>query len=186
MRYLSVLLISFIALSASGQMAQWRGPDRNGVYPDTGLLKSWPEEGPELLLQIDGIGRGFSSAVATDDRIYITGLKDSLDMLMAYDFQGELIWERSFGRAWNKSVPDSRCTPTIDNNRAYVLSGLDNLVSFNAENGDEIWSVDIHKEYGSNWDMFGVSESVLLVDDKVICTPGGDITTLIEIGRAHV
>jgi len=183
MRVNVFILFIFISASAASQIVQWRGPDRNGIYPDTGLLKSWPEGGPELLLKIEDIGRGFSSAVAAGDRIYVTGLKDSMDVLMVYDFNGGLIWEKPFGPAWNKSVPDTRCTPTIENDRIYVLSGLDNLACFNALSGDELWSVNIHENYGSNWDMFGVSESILLVDDKVICTPGGDMTSVVALDK---
>ncbi|MBN2699267.1 MAG: PQQ-like beta-propeller repeat protein [Bacteroidales bacterium] len=183
MKWFPLLFLLFLTVASDAQTAQWRGPGRNGIYPDTGLLKSWPETGPPLLLQINNIGRGFSSAVATNDRIFVTGLKDSLDMLMAFDFSGALIWKRSFGPAWNESVPDSRCTPLIENDRIYVLSGRDNLVCFDTSHGEKIWSVDVHEEYGSHWDMFGVSESLLLVDDKVICTPGGDSTTIIALDK---
>lgn len=183
MKYFCLILLAVFTFSLSAQDAQWRGPDRNGIYPDTGLLKVWPEDGPELLLTIEGIGKGYSSAVASDHLIFVSGLKDTLDMCMAYDFSGNLIWERSFGTAWNNSFPDSRSTPTVDHERIYVLSGLDNLVCLNAENGDEIWSVDLHKTYGSSWDMFGVSESVQLVGDKVICTPAGDQTTVVALNK---
>ena len=183
MKYFCLIIAAVLTFSLSAQDVQWRGPDRNGIYPDTGLMKVWPKDGPELLLSIKGIGKGYSSAVATDKLIFVSGMKDTLDMCMAYDFSGNLIWERSFGTAWNNSFPDTRSTPTVDQERIYLLSGLDNLVCFNAENGDEIWSVDLHKTYGSNWDMFGVSESVHLIGDKVICTPAGDQTTVVALNK---
>ncbi len=167
----------------SAQNAQWRGPNRDGIFPDTMLLKEWPEEGPELLFTTEGIGRGFSSAVATHDMIYVTGIKDTIEYLTAMDLEGNILWQKPFGRSWNKSFPDSRGTPTVDGERVYVLTGMDNMMCFNAHTGAEIWSVDIHKTYNSQWDQFGVSESLLLVDDKVIATPTGESTTVIALDK---
>jgi len=166
-----------------GQDAQWLGPGRNGIYPDTLLLEEWPEGGPAVLFATAGMGKGFSSAVATGDRIYVTGNKDTLEYLTCLDHSGTILWQKSYGRCWIKSYPDARCTPTVDGERVYVLSGMDRLVCFHAKTGAEIWRADIHKEYNSNWDMFGVSESVLLVDDKVIVTPAGETTTVIALDK---
>ncbi len=170
-------------VSSFGQDAQWLGPNRNGVYKDAQLLREWPAEGPAILFSTPGIGNGFSSAVATPDRIYATGIKDTLEYLTCLDHTGKILWQKPYGRCWIKSYPDARCTPTVDGERVYVLSGMDRLVCFHAISGAEIWSVDIHKEYNSSWDMFGVSESVLLVDDKVIVTPAGETTTVVALDK---
>ncbi|HBB92990.1 MAG TPA: alcohol dehydrogenase [Bacteroidales bacterium] len=177
------MMIMATSIAVPGQDAQWLGPDRNGVYPDTGLLKEWPEEGPAIIFATPGLGKGFSSAVATKERIYATGTKDTLEYLTCLDHSGNILWQKSYGRCWNKSFPEARCTPTVEGERIYVLTGMDHLVCFHALTGAEIWSVDIHKEYGSNWDMFGVSESILLVDDKVIVTPAGETTTVIALDK---
>lgn len=178
------LLVTMLAtMWASAQEAQWRGPFRNGCYPDSMLLKEWPEGGPEVLFVADGIGRGFSSAVATRDLIYVTGTKDSTEYLTAMDHTGRILWQVPYGPSWNQSFPDARCTPTVEGERVYVLSGLDHLGCYHASTGEEIWSVDLHETYYSHWDMFGVSESVLLVDDLVITTPAGDSTTVIALDK---
>lgn len=166
-----------------GQDAQWRGPNRDGIFPDTNLLTEWPEEGPEVLFSIDGIGMGNSSTVATKDMIYVTGIKDTLEYLTALDLQGNVRWQKPYGRCWQNTFPESRCTPTVDGERVYVLTGMDLMTCFNAISGEEIWRVDIHEKYNSQWDMFGVSESVLIVDDKVITTPGGESTTVIALDK---
>ena len=179
----AVLLLSWIPAESEGQEAQWRGPSRNGVFPDTLLLKEWPEGGPEVLFVSGELGRGFSSAVATGEMIYVTGLKDSTEYLTAMDLNGKILWQKPYGRAWNQSVPDARCTPAVEDGRVYLLTGLDRMSCLDAATGEEIWSVDIHGEYGSRWDMFGVSESPLLVDDKVIVTPAGERTTVIALDK---
>ena len=165
------------------QEAQWRGPERNGCYPDTLLLREWPEDGPEVAFVAVGIGRGFSSAVSSGDRIFVTGTIDSTEYLTALDHQGTLLWQKPYGPSWNQSFPEARCTPTVDGERVYVLSGLDQMACLNALTGAEIWSVNIHDEYRSHWDMFGVSESLLLVDEMLITTPAGEETTVIALNK---
>ena len=183
-----VFYLVFVFMLALGselvaQDVQWRGPNRDGIYPDTMLLKEWPEEGPELLFVSKGIGRGFSSAVATGEMIYVTGIKDSYEYLTALDLQGKILWQNSIGPCWDQSFPETRGTPTVEENRVYVLSVKDKMVCFHAITGEVIWSVDIHEEYDSRWDMFGVSESVLIVGDKVITSPAGESTQVIALDK---
>lgn len=180
---LLIMLALTFGTEALGQDVQWRGPNRDGIYPDSGLLKEWPADGPEVLFVAGELGRGFSSAVATDKMIYVTGIKDTIEYLTAMDLDGKMVWQKPYGRCWNQSFPETRSTPTIEDNRIYILSGMDNMVCFHAETGDLIWSVDIHKEFQSRWDMFGVSESVLLVGDKVITTPGGETNMVIALDK---
>lgn len=180
---LLIMLALTFGTEALGQDVQWRGPNRDGIYPDSGLLKEWPADGPEVLFVAGELGRGFSSAVATDKMIYVTGIKDTIEYLTAMDLDGKMVWQKPYGRCWNQSFPETRSTPTIEDNRIYILSGMDNMVCFHAETGDLIWSVDIHKEFQSRWDMFGVSESVLLVGDKVITTPGGETNMAIALDK---
>ena len=181
--YFIWLMVILSSATIQCQDAQWLGPKRNGIFQDTLLLKEWPAGGPAVLFETPGIGKGFSSAVATKDKIYATGKKDTLEYLTCLDYSGKILWQNSYGRCWNKSYPDARCTPTVDGERVYVLSGMDNLVCFNAITGSKVWSVDVHKDYNSSWDMFGVSESVLMVDDKVIVTPAGETTTVIALDK---
>jgi outer membrane protein assembly factor BamB len=180
---LPVIILLSIGLQLRAQEVQWRGPNRDGIYQDTQLLKEWSEEGPEVLFLTKGIGRGFSSAVATSKMIYVTGIKDSYEYLTAMDLEGHIVWQKSIGPCWDQSFPETRSTPTVEDDRVYVLSGKDLMVCFHAETGELIWSVDIHEEYDSRWDMFGVSESVLLVGDKVITTPAGESTMAIALDK---
>jgi outer membrane protein assembly factor BamB len=184
----SILLAFAVLLQLKGielgaQEVQWRGPNRDGIYPDTMLLKEWPEDGPEMLFASRGIGRGFSSAVATDKQIFVTGILDGQEHLTAMDLQGNILWQKPYGPAWDQSYPETRSTPTVEDGRVYVLTGKDKMACFQAGTGEIIWTVDIHKEYVSRWDMFGVSESVLLVGDKVITTPAGDYTHVIALDK---
>lgn len=179
----SLLIILINTDIAYTQSAQWRGPNRDGTYPETFLLNQWPEEGPEKLFVVKDIGKGYSSAVATKDLIYVTGIKDTLEYLTALDHSGKIIWQQPYGRCWHKTFPESRCTPTVDGERVYVLTGMDLMTCFHATTGEKIWSVDIHEEYQSSWDMFGVSESPLIIDHMIIATPAGKRTTVIALDK---
>ena len=181
----SVLMLLMIESSGYAQTAQWRGPNRNGVYPDTGLLKEWPENGPPVIWVAEGMGRGYSSAVATEDRIYTTGTVDSTEFLISLDLQGNVMWKTGYGKSWEKSFPDARSTPTIDGDRAYVISGLHDLACLNAMTGEILWKIDLHEKYQSSWDMFGISESVLLVDDRIVVTTGGPEAMVIALDKMN-
>ena len=84
------LLLYFFVQS---QQVQFRGPQRDGKFPDSGLLKIWPEGGPELLLKVEGIGKGYSSVVATDQCIFATGMIDTLDYLSCIKTDGTFKWK---------------------------------------------------------------------------------------------
>ena len=178
-----LFLIIIEANSAFAQVIQWRGPNRDGKFSETALLKSWPENGPEMLLEIEGIGKGWSSPILADGMIYTTGMMDTLDYLSAIDMQGNIKWQVSYGRSWNQSFPDTRSTPTIEDDRIYVQSGTGRLSCINRETGEEIWAVDVDKEYECEYHVWGNSETPLIVDDKVICTPGGKKTSVVAFNK---
>ena len=183
LKQLFILIILLVPFIAGAQIAQWRGPDRNGIYPDKGLMDVWPENGPELLFSVEGIGNGFSSVVANDKAIFVTGMKDTFDYLTSIGYNGKINWQVPYGRSWTKSYPDTRCTPTVEGNRVYVLSGTGRLGCFDATNGKEIWGVDVDKQFECNYGNFGGAESLLIVDNKVICTPVGNKAAIVAFDK---
>jgi hypothetical protein len=94
-----------LSLNLSAQtIVQFRGPARNGIYPETNLLKSWPAEGPAMLWKAVGIGNGYSSPIITENRIYVTGEIDSIGYLFAFDKSGVLIWKKyAVANGWRTS-----------------------------------------------------------------------------------
>lgn len=91
--------ITSLAVAAESDWPGWLGPNRDGKSLDTGLLKQWPEEGPQLLWQVDEIGKGFSSVAVVAGKIYITGDVDEKLMISALDWDGQLLWQADHGRA---------------------------------------------------------------------------------------
>ena len=181
---LGIVILTFF-LNSEAQITQWRGPDRDGHFSETGLLKSWPEEGPELLFEVEKIGKGWSSPILVDGTIYTTGMIDTLYYLTSIDMEGNINWQVSYGRSWNKSFPDTRSTPTVDGERIYVQSGTGRLTCLNRETGAEIWAVDVDKDFETEYHIWGNAETPLIVDDKVICSPGGKKTSIVAFNKMN-
>ncbi len=184
MKFAAIYMLAlFLFISASAQEAQWRGPNRNGIYPETGLLKQWPEKGPEMILEVKDLGGGYSSPILSGDIIYITGKKDEQDFLSAVDIKGNILYQVPYGKAWDETYTESRCTPTLDDDRLYVVSGKGEVVCLNAKNGEIIWSVNAHEKYQGELHRWGLAESPLVVDDKVIYTTGGKIASVVAFNK---
>lgn len=182
----NVLVLFFVMLTASyaySQVLEFRGEGRKGIYDGKGLLTEWPEDGPELLWSAIDLPSGYSAPAISNNTIYLTGLKDSDDILVAFNLNGEIKWETFFGRAWLNNHRGSRCIPTIHENKIYVSSGMGEVVCLDAENGNIIWKVDAHGTYGGKYGRFGLAESLLIVDEKVFYQTGGSETTVIALNK---
>lgn len=179
------LVILFTTLYCYAQPIQWRGPNRDGKFQETSLLKKWPDGGPQLVLKVEGIGKGHSSVVTDGQNIFATGMIDTLDYLSCIAPDGQLKWKVPYGRSWTKSFPDTRSTPTIEDDRIYVISGIGEMVCLNKADGAIRWKVNVDKDYAAEWHIWGVSESPLIVDDKVICSPGGSKTSFVAFDKMN-
>lgn len=183
MKLTLTFIIAVLAFSLNAQVIQWRGPQRDGHFTETGLLKQWQAEGPELVMQVEKIGKGYSSAVADGDMIYTTGMIDSKDFLTAINSDGSFKYQVEYGPSWKNSYPDTRCTPVIDGDRIYVQSGMGRVACLNKEDGKEIWAVDVDVKYEADYHVWGNSETPLIFDDMVICTPGGSKTSVVALNK---
>jgi outer membrane protein assembly factor BamB len=177
-------VISFSGSFVYGEIfSQWRGPQRNGVYTETNLLKSWPEEGPQLLWSIDGLRNGYSSAAVASENIYVTGRKGDEAFLTALKLDGSFLWQVAVGSAARQSYRESRSTPTVEDNRVYLITGAGEIVCVDTDAGRILWAVDGFNKFHGDVGSWEVSESPLVVDDKVIYTPGGNETTMVALDK---
>jgi outer membrane protein assembly factor BamB len=181
---LTAFSIFFLVSSYSQVIDEFRGVGRTGVYAnETGLLKEWPVEGPEMIWSIEDIPIGHSSLSSAYDMLYFTGKRDTIAVLTALDLNGKIKWQTDFGRAWNASFPNSRSTPTIENERLYVSSGYGDLACLNAITGDIIWKVPAMDKFEGTYGRWGIAESILLDEDKVFFTTGGKKTTMVALDK---
>ena len=183
--WLSLLLLSGIRISQAGDWPQWRGPLRNGSSEEKNLLKKWPEKGPELLWSAENLGAGFSSASVSGGRIYLTGVIEDRETLTALDFEGNVLWRTTYGDKWKGSYPEARTTPTVENNRIYVISGMGKAACFDSKTGQIVWDRDVFEEFDGDYHSWGIAESPLIVDDKLICTPGGSEASVVALDKIN-
>lgn len=152
---------------------QWRGPQRDGVCRETGLLQEWPEGGPKLLWSSKDLGRGYSAPIIVGERIYLTGDADDELHIFALDREGRRVWQTKNGRAWKHPYPGARASCTYSEGRLYHLNAHGRLVCLDADTGAELWTVNILERFDGRVIHWGLSENVLVDSSRVIVTPGG-------------
>ncbi len=183
----SIVAFFFICLNINAQWPQFRGPNRDGFSNEINLLKTWPTEGPELVWSSDTIGDGFSSAIIHDKIIYVSGRRDSSAIITAFDLNGKLIWQENIGISNNKFNWGESSTPTFYNGKLYTITIPGDVCCVDAKTGALEWKVNLpHKFGGQSSDYFIEDlfcESPLVVDGKVIVTPGGNNTTVVALNR---
>src|SRR5664280_332889 len=165
------------------QISEWRPEHRSGVSGETGLLKSWPEAGPQLLWFNQDLPTGFSSVTFGNNSIYITGYRDKNDVLVALDTLGKIKWQTPYGRSWEQSYPDSRCAPTVEGSKVYVSSGSGDLACIDGSNGSIIWSLKASDTYKGTFGPWGIAESLIIDGDKIYFTTGGHETMTIALNK---
>ena len=172
--------------SPPGDWPQWRGPLRDGISTETGLARKWPKEGPTLLWEAKGIGDGFSTVAVHQGRAYTQGNRGKEDVVIALDVEaaGKELWAIPNGKAYKNSFGDGpRGTPTIDGKVLYALGGRGDLACLELETGKKVWSINILSEFDADNPEWGISESPLVVGEKLIVTPGGKDATIVALDK---
>ncbi|MFC1805897.1 PQQ-binding-like beta-propeller repeat protein [Planctomycetota bacterium] len=152
---------------------QWRGPRRDGISDETGLLQSWPEGGPRLLWKASGLGRGYSSPIIVGGRIYITGDVGQELLVYAFDLDGKRLWRTANGKAWRKSHPGARACCAYSDGRLYHMNAHGRVACLDPASGKEVWAADVLGRFGGKVINWGLSECLLVDGPRVVVTPGG-------------
>jgi outer membrane protein assembly factor BamB len=188
---LSIIIFTFGLLACGGNnssssetIIQWRGIDRTGIYHETGLAGSWAENGPELLWYFDGLGDGHSSIAASNNKLYVTGMSENNEgHLFVFDLNGELLNEIVYGAEWNRNYIGTRGTPTINDGKIYIISGMGELICFEENSLHEIWRRNILEDFDAKNITWGITESPLIIGDTLIATPGGEVHNVVALNK---
>jgi len=184
MRLFNTILMASLCLGLfSQETAQWRGPNRDGVYNEKGLSRKWPAAGPKMIWSFDELGEGFSSAAVTSSAVYITGMIKGTGYVFALNHQGKLLWRSEYGKEWEESYNGSRSTPLVIGNRLYIMSAYAKLVCMNTADGKIVWSIDFMKDHGARNITWGITENLLADGNVLYCTPGGPGTNVAAVDR---
>jgi len=152
---------------------QWRGPRRDGVCGEMGLLPRWPAEGPKLLWKATGLGRGWSCPIVCRGTLYITGDVGDRLRIYAYDLAGRPKWQAVNGRAWRKSYAGARACCLYGAGRLYHMNAHGRVACLAPATGKEVWSADTFRRFGAGDIRWGHSECLLADGKRVLVTPGG-------------
>jgi outer membrane protein assembly factor BamB len=157
------------------EWTQWRGPNRDGISTETGLLKSWPQGGPALVWKVTNLGGGYSTPSFSNGRIYCMSYRGDDEVVWALEAKtGKELWSTRIANAARVDYGQgSRSTPTVDGDSLFVLGVSGDLVCLDASSGKEKWHRNIEKDLGGQRPGWGYSESVLVDGGNVLCTPGG-------------
>ena len=161
-----------VASTAEG-WPQWRGPRRDGICAETGLLRAWPVAGPGEVWSAEGLGRGWSAPVVGGGRLYITGDVGADVWIRAYRLDGTAVWKVPNGRAWRQAYPGSRASCVLAGGRLFHMNAHGRVVCLDPADGKLIWSADTFQRFGAKAIRWGHSECLLVDGRRVIVTPGG-------------
>ncbi|HEX8502642.1 MAG TPA: PQQ-binding-like beta-propeller repeat protein [Pyrinomonadaceae bacterium] len=182
---LLVLCAPPAAAQGTADWPQWRGPNRDGISKETGLLKQWPESGPPLAWKASGAGRGYSSLAASKGRLYTMGLRGEREFVIAFDFKtGKEVWATPHGTAFRNDRGDGpRGTPTVDGDRVYALGGSGDLSALDANTGKVVWTMNVLQKFGGSNITWGISESPLVVGEKLLVNAGGPGASVVALNK---
>ncbi|MGV3531890.1 MAG: PQQ-binding-like beta-propeller repeat protein [Chthoniobacteraceae bacterium] len=197
-RAASLLLCACLSLAAeSGAIAasaeliaskekgwpQFRGPRRDGISDEKGLLQKWPDAGPKLLWSIEGIGQGFSSPVISGDRMFITGDVGEELHIFAFDLAGKKLWQAANGKFWQDPYPGSRASVAFSDGKVYSQNAHGRMACFDAGSGKEVWAVDLLESFGGKNITWALSECPLVVEKAVYATAGGSEALVVALDK---
>jgi outer membrane protein assembly factor BamB len=152
---------------------EFRGPRRDSISLETGLMKKWPAGGPPLIWKYSDCGKGFSGVSIAEGKIFCAGDFGKREMLFALDLDGKLLWKSPNGDSWRGSCPGSRTTPTYVDGVLYHMNPAGRVAAYQAKDGKEIWSVDLKKRFEARSGIWALAENLIVDGEKVLCLPGG-------------
>lgn len=164
---------------------QWRGTNRDGKSSETGLMKSWPAGGPTRAWQATGAGEGYSSFSVSGGRLYTLGARGNTEYVMAFDeATGKKVWEVENGRRFSNDRGDGpRGTPTVDGSQLYAYGASGDLRALDAATGKTLWHVNVLQQFGGSNIIWGLSESPLVLSDRIIVNAGGPEASIVAISK---
>ena len=185
MALVAALALTLAGVAGAADSPQFRGPNRDGKFPEEGLLKEWPAGGPPVTWVTEGLGKGYASPSIVGDTIYLPGMLDAnRGFLFVLDTAGNVKKKVPYGdETKDKQAPGSRSTPTIDGDRLYIISGFGVVTCFQLPACEIVWQVDTLKRFNGKNVSWSIAESLLVDGDRLICTPGGSNASVVALDK---
>ncbi len=180
-----LLIIMPTTLGAvEGPWPQWRGPNRDDISPETDLLQSWPEKGPEKIWAFKECGIGYAGPAIAGDRLYILGSRNNQETLLCLSASnGKEIWASPVGPEYENDWGNGpRATPTVEGEFVYAIGAHGDLICFRVKDGSQVWSKSM-LDLGGEVPNWGYSESPLIHGEKLLYTPGGEQGAIVALDK---
>ena len=171
---------------------QWPEPNkRDNKSQETGLPKTWPDSGPPMLYQIEGLGAGIAAPVVVGNRAFTLCVFEGNEYVIAFNVEtGEREWLSRLGLPSDGYVVYHRLmrwlsqrTPTAFDGKIYAVTAYGLLVCFSCDDGRQLWSKVFGTEYGVTRQTWGFCDYPLVDEDSLICVPGGSKATVVALNR---
>lgn len=186
------LLTAVSRPSRADDWPQWGGPKHDGVWRETGIVRSFPKEGPGVLWRVP-IHRGYAGPSVADGRVFVFDRKTPEgtampktafergqipgdERLVCLDANsGKVLWEKSEPMDYTVSYASGpRTTPTIDGDRVYTLGAEGHLLCRSVADGAAVWSKNFEELPGARTPVWGYSASPLIEGELLVCLAGGE------------
>ncbi|MBI5383824.1 MAG: PQQ-like beta-propeller repeat protein [Verrucomicrobia bacterium] len=170
---------------------QWLGPQRDGVWRETGIIEKFPPGGPTVRWRAP-IGAGYAGPAVAGGKVFITdrrlaqgasnqgnpfergSVQGAERVLCLSEADGRILWQHEYPCHYTISYPAGpRCTPVVADGKVFTLGAQGDLLCLDATNGKVIWSKDLKREYQTRAPMWGFAAHPLLDGRKLICLAGG-------------
>jgi outer membrane protein assembly factor BamB len=198
-------VLACVPVAAADDWPQWMGPNRDAIWPETGIVDKLPEDGPKVLWRVPVAG-GYAGPAVVGNRVFVTdyvvkggdksqprgGPADfkateliGVERVLCFSAdKGELLWKHEYDCPYKISYPDGpRCTPTVHGGKVYGLGAMGHLVCLDAEKGTLLWGKTFPKDYGVKVPLFGYAGHPLIDGQNLICIVGGDGTTAMAFDK---
>lgn len=184
--YLTLLVVALLLgiTSIAQNKTVWRG-GTDGIYPDTGLLNTWPENGPEILWSFQGLSEGHSSPAFALNHIFISTMIEKNGYIIILDMNGKEVKRYQYGEEFFESFPGSRSTPVIVDDWLYVYSGKGVIYAFDAMEGTLRWKKEMLSETDGENIRWGVTETLVVDNNKLFVSPGGKTQNVMALNRLN-
>jgi outer membrane protein assembly factor BamB len=178
-------LSSVVSNRTMDDWPQWRGPNRDGISTERGLLKTWPAGGPRLAWKVSGAGDGYSSFAVAGGKVYTMGARGGTEYVMAFNAaDGKKLWETKLGDRFSNDMGDGpRGTPTIDGNRLYASGGSGDVAALDLATGKPVWAINVLRAFGGSNIRWGFSESPLVLADRILINAGARSASVVALKK---
>lgn len=178
---IALLIVCFSIQLQAQDWPQYLGPDRNSISPQENLLRTWPDDGPEVLWSVP-VGIGYGGPVVKDGKVYLLDRDDATgDIMRCFDLNnGEELWQFAYDAAGSVMFPGSRSVPIVNDTHVYSCGPYGDLYCFDLKTHQPVWKANVWTDYGGalpeggnpgfggDFPVWAISQCPLIYENKLI------------------